>query len=99
MQRWKKVWFYLALVGVILIIIALWSFSSQIARFPEAKGYSVTNMADAYSGVNALFAGLAFAGVVITMILQNSDLNDANKELARTAQINAGMLEARQQCR
>lgn len=88
----KKVYFYIA--AVCLIIVGLWFFSSHIAKFPESKGYTVTNMADAYSGVNALFAGLAFGGVIVTIILQNSDLNDANKELARTAAINAGMLDA-----
>ncbi len=94
MQGSKKAYIYIAVVCIVILIVGLWYFSSQVARFPESKGYTVSNMADAYSGVNALFAGLAFAGVIITIILQNSDLNESNKELKHTAQINAQILQA-----
>ena len=95
MQGSKKAYIYIAVVCIVILIVGLWYFSSQVARFPESKGYTVSNMADAYSGVNALFAGLAFAGVIITIILQNSDLNESNKELKHTRCNRSGTYRAR----
>lgn len=51
---------------------------------------SVTNqpLADLFSSVNALFAGLAFCGVILTVYLQIQELQDTRQELIKTAEAN-----------
>lgn len=39
---------------------------------------------DMFGAVNALFSGLAFAGLIITLIMQHEELGLQRKELAQT---------------
>ncbi len=48
-------------------------------------------LADVFSSVNALFADLAFGGVIITIYLQLGELKDTRRELQSTAQANQKM--------
>lgn len=92
MRGARKIIFLMSVMS--LFILFLWGVSLYIAFLPETKTYTQQAFADAFSGVNALFAGLAFGGVIVTIFLQNSDLNDTKAELTKTAEANERMSNA-----
>jgi hypothetical protein len=48
-------------------------------QLPNARGL----FGDSWGGVNAIISAFAFAGVIVTLFLQNRDLNLQRKEMAR----------------
>ena len=82
-------WKYFLVPAV--IVIALWLFT--LASFTILPNYFAVNVGDRgsfgdmFGGLNALFTGLAFAGVIYTMILQPEDLKQQSKELELTRQV------------
>jgi hypothetical protein len=85
---------YLALVSVlsILFVITTWYLT-----YYNLKDYNEScrgTFGDMFGGVNALFSGLAFCGIIITILLQSSELRlqreeikENRKELVRTTDI------------
>ncbi|MFO1439558.1 MAG: hypothetical protein U1F81_14655 [Verrucomicrobiaceae bacterium] len=71
-------------VPVAIIIVALWAlwwlFASLWTCDPAKQG----QLGDLFGGVNALFSGLALAGVVTAVILQSHELHLQRKELELT---------------
>lgn len=72
------------LIGVPLLIISLWGLTWLLTirvlgspREPGAFG-------DMFGSINALFSGLALAGVVLTLLLQHRELALQRQELALT---------------
>lgn len=69
---------------IIVIVIGLWLFCLVAAKllFPDwtVRG----QIGDSFGAVNALFSGLAFAGVIITILLQRDELELQRKELELT---------------
>lgn len=65
---------------VIVLGIWLWAYYSLIDWDKADRG----TFGDMFGGVNALFSGLAFAGIIITIILQSNELNLQRKELIST---------------
>lgn len=51
----------------------------EINQLPNARGL----FGDSWGGVNAIISAFAFAGVIVTLFLQNRDLNLQRKEMAR----------------
>lgn len=49
----------------------------------ELKGVRSGTFGDAFGVLNALFSGLAFSGVVATLLIQSKDLNEARAQSAR----------------
>lgn len=86
------------LLNIIMIVFALivgvwigaWYFGMQ----PLMKQYTPQPLADIFSSVNALFAGLAFGGVILTIYLQIKELQETREELTKTADANRTMAEA-----
>lgn len=86
------------LLNIIMIVFALivgiwigaWYFGMQ----PLMKQYTPQPLADIFSSVNALFAGLAFGGVILTIYLQIKELQETREELSKTADANKTMAEA-----
>lgn len=70
---------------VIGSIFGIWIAAWVIAALPVLKSWTTTPVADIFSSVNALFAGFAFAGVIITVFYQIYELQDTREELKRTA--------------
>src|SRR5215211_2246931 len=75
-------WLIAAICGVVLIqvlygIIVFTLLGPLIGYQMEARG----QFGDLFGGVNALFTGLAFAGVIYTILLQRWDLEVQREEL------------------
>ena len=79
--RW---WLWLLLVLLFLVVSILWlymPFTWLHCFFPDIK---TAQFGDRFEAVNALFAGLAFAGVIFAIILQWKELGLQRQELQDT---------------
>jgi hypothetical protein len=74
-------WFVLALLGVVFLQV-LYGFAVVYLSGPnmDTRG----QFGDMFGGINALFTGLAFAGVIYTILLQRRDLELQRDELRLT---------------
>lgn len=74
------IWIVVAIVGV----LALWGLSwwgiSKFINEPSNQG----TFGDMFGAVNALFSGLAFAGLIITLLYQREELKLQREELQET---------------
>ena len=86
----------LTVVAVIFLIIGIWIGAWWWASTPSPfiKGLTSQPLADIFSSVNALFAGLACAGVLITIYLQMRELAVTAEDLKTTAQANTATARA-----
>lgn len=83
-----------ALVSFVTILICgiwigAWFVASQDISI--IKKLTTQPLSDVFNSVNALFAGLAFGGVIITIYLQIGELQDTRRELKSTAEANQKM--------
>lgn len=70
--------YYITMFGTVLILWALcWVLLSTFIEAPETRG----QFGDMFGAVNALFSGLAFGGIIITILLQKKELRLQRKEL------------------
>ena len=81
-------WLIAAICGVVLIqvlygIIVFTLLGPLIGYQMEARG----QFGDLFGGVNALFTGLAFAGVIYTILLQRRELELQREELRLILQL------------
>lgn len=67
-------------VVVILLYLGSWFLIDYFYACPERRG----QFGDQFGAVNALFSGLAFAGLIFTIILQKNELALQRKELSLT---------------
>jgi uncharacterized membrane protein len=84
-RRPRRLWLFVALVVVVLIqvLYALLVFT----WLGHLIGYQMADrgqFGDLFGGVNALFTGLAFAGVIYTILLQSNELELQREELRLT---------------
>ena len=64
------------------VVVCLWAVSGLLLyRLPE-RG----TIGDMFGAVNALFSGLAFVGILYTLLLQHEELEQAKAEFSRNAQ-------------
>lgn len=77
-----------------VLIFGLWSWAWYVGATPD-QIKKITNqpLADMFSSVNALFAGLALCGVILTVFLQIHELQETKSELAKTAEANRASAE------
>lgn len=74
----KKHWFVLTLVGVLV----LWLLTLGLLFLDKEKGIGDTGkFGDMFGAVNALFSGLAFAGMIYAIRLQSLELSKTNEEM------------------
>tara|TARA_Y100000296_G_scaffold81845_1_gene109743 strand:- start:469 stop:1326 length:858 start_codon:yes stop_codon:yes gene_type:complete len=78
---------------VLFIIIGIWIGGWFFSLTPEFGSLTNQPVNDIFNSLNALFAGLAFGGVIITVYLQIEELKDTRKELGRTSEANQRMAE------
>lgn len=66
------------------VVVAMWLFSAfgYPWLFEEIKLEDLAQKGDSFGAVNALFSGLAFAGLIYTMIMQRQELEMQREELA-----------------
>lgn len=74
-----------------IFILGAWSGGWIISLTPQFSEISSQPINDAFNSLNALFAGLAFLGVILTVFLQMEELQDTRKELTRTSDANQQM--------
>lgn len=72
-------------VGVVIAVVVIWALTGILWWLvPDATQRG--QFGDAFGAVNALFSGLAFAGLVYTISLQRQELMLQRKELEMTRQ-------------
>lgn len=89
-KSWS-VWLILSLSLLTCLLISLFgiwaSYRFVSARLIQDAGTDIINarglFGDSWGGVNAIISAFAFAGVIVTLFLQNRDLNLQRKEMAR----------------
>lgn len=77
-----------------LILLGMWGAALALGLRPEIKNYTAQPVSDALSGINALFAGIAVAGVILTLFLQMHEAKVMGAEMEKTAQANLSMVSA-----
>jgi len=76
----EKRWIFLP----IFIVVVMWVISWVLIVIYIKEWNQRGNFGDMFGAVNALFAGLAFAGIIITVYLQTKELALQRKELEYT---------------
>ncbi len=76
--------YWIAIIGIlaVILIIASWYFTySYLKSLPnEERG----TFGDMFGSINALYSGLAFAGIIVTILLQRKELKLQREELSDT---------------
>lgn len=86
-EFFEKWWFYLIIVGVIFLTWAASAFFLVHASFDNTNGDIWTirgTFGDMFGAVNALFSGLAFGGMIVTLLMQRKELKLQREELTKT---------------
>lgn len=78
----KQKWVFptLLFVGVIIVYVVFWLVIDCKIGDPDTRGV----FGDKFGAINALFSGLAFAGLILTLILQREELSLQRDELEQT---------------
>jgi len=71
----EKLWIFP--IVLIVVVVALWLTSLVLLNGQAERG----TWGDMFGGVNALFSGLALAGIIYAIILQQKELTLARKEV------------------
>jgi hypothetical protein len=66
----------------VTIVIALWVATPFVVEMLHSNLVDRGQFGDLYGSINALFSGLAFAGVIIAILLQRQELQLQREELA-----------------
>lgn len=67
---------------MIILILIIWALSIVFIVFGLDNWSDRGTFGDAFEAVNALFSGLAFAGLIYTIVLQKEDLKIQRNEIA-----------------
>lgn len=82
-RHWRSLMF-----GLSLIIIFSLSYPYILKCISHSRSYSeMGSYGDLYGGLNAFFAGCAFIGLVITILLQIQEMRDARKDFRAQANL------------
>lgn len=74
------IWIIVAIIGVIALWLLSWWGVSKFIDDPTNRGA----FGDMFGAVNALFSGLAFAGLIVTLLYQKEELQLQREELRVT---------------
>ena len=86
-QLW--IWIIIAIVGVIGLWGLSWILIDKYIDSPTDQG----TFGDKFGAVNALFSGLAFAGLIVTLLYQKEELKLQREELSQTREELKGQRE------
>ncbi len=78
---------------LIVVIITIWYFSIQVVIRMYGEPSNVAAAGDMFGGINALFSGLALAGVIFAVWLQTVDVKTNQENLEKTMRANKLSLE------
>lgn len=88
------IWIIIAIIGVIAVWGLSWWGINKFIDEPTNRG----TFGDMFGAVNALFSGLAFAGLIVTLLYQKEELKLQREELKETRnELNAQKLEFQEQ--
>jgi hypothetical protein len=86
----KPLWFFVILSSfVIFLWLANWAMTSLFIKNSQDRGL----FGDSFGSVNAFFTGMAFVGLIATMLLQQKELKLQRRELKLQRQEVAGTRE------
>ena len=71
------------LTKLILLVVGIWILSAVLILVGLDDWSDRGTFGDLFGAVNALFAGLAFAGLIYTIVLQKRDLEMQREEIAQ----------------
>ena len=71
---------YKSLVVLMATVVGLWALSGYVLNSDANRG----TFGDMFGAINALFSGLAFAGIIYTILLQRHELELQREELRAT---------------
>lgn len=71
------------LTKLILLVLIIWTGSAFLIFYGLDSWPERGTFGDLFGAVNALFSGLAFAGLIYTIILQKEDIEIQRKEIAQ----------------
>ena len=80
-------------VVAVILIIGLWYLNYYFMVDKADRG----TFGDMFGSVNAIFSGLAFAGIIITIYLQGNELSLQRKELVETREVLKRTAEAQEE--
>ncbi len=69
-------------LGVAVVVVVAWIASAIILSGNPNRG----TIGDMFGAVNALFSGLAFAGVVVAILLQRLEMQQSRSEFVKSAE-------------
>ena len=88
------IWIVVAIIGV----LAAWGLSWWLINKNNECSTERGTFGDMFGAVNALFSGLAFAGLIVTLLYQKEELKLQREELRETRnELNAQKLEFQEQ--
>lgn len=73
-------------ISVLGLYLSYLFVSCQIIEYPDGILNARGLFGDSWGGVNAIISAFAFAGVIVTLFLQNRDLNLQRKEMSRQSE-------------
>lgn len=78
----NDIWIYIIGLIAVIVILGLWYYTYCELKDlePDDRG----TLGDMFGTVNALFSGLAFAGIILTILLQRKELRYQRDELRET---------------
>lgn len=85
-KKLKHFWSKYTFSIMIFIVVALYLCSWVCINLNYSSSSDRGTFGDQFGAVNALFSGLAFAGLIYTIILQRSELELQREELRMTRQ-------------
>jgi hypothetical protein len=76
-----------AVLGIFAGVFILWALTGVAIFYSPLEGWGERGQfGDLFGSINALFSGLAFAGVIVAIMLQREELSLQRLELAQTRQ-------------
>jgi len=78
----------LLFLGLLVTILVAWYFSITFVTGIFGEPKTLSESGDMFGGVNALFSGLALAGVIYAVILQTVDVKTNQKNLEKSIEAN-----------
>lgn len=90
MAKQDKTLTHPGIISIGLLIVVLWvGVPWAVVHWivPESNITHAGQMGDMFGVVNALFSGLAFAGIIVTLIMQRDEMRDQQKSSLKTAEL------------
>jgi hypothetical protein len=79
-------WGWLGIILLFCAVVSLWVLTPWIVGIFGESPAEMGQLGDLFGSINALFSGLAFAGVVVAILLQRQELSLQRQELTLTRQ-------------